>query len=76
LNNKEANIIYKRIPYFNVEENCMSKKKILVVDDHKIVRDSILFLVRKCLMLSNKKNEFEIIEGNDGVDILYNIIND
>jgi len=75
LNNNEEIISYidNRV-YTN--EDYLLKKKILIVDDHKIIRNSIVFLVMKCIKLSNKENEFEIIEGRDGIDILYNIIND
>jgi len=51
------------------------KEKILIVDDHKFIRKSLRNLIGKIL----KKNSFktyEIIEGKDGIDILYNLIDD
>jgi len=76
INNKETNNFYKNNQDYNKKEHFLLKKKILVVDDHKILRDTIVFLLKKCIKLSGKENEFEIIEGKDGIDILYYIIND
>jgi CheY-like chemotaxis protein len=52
------------------------KLKILVVDDHVMVRDSIKKLVEKCLKILNLIDKYEVLEGIDGVDILYHIIYD
>ncbi len=53
-----------------------NKLKILVVDDHVMVRDSTKKLVDKCLRNLNLIGRYEVVEGIDGVDILYSIIND
>ncbi len=76
IHNKEIDNTFNNNLKNNMKEDFLFKKKILVVDDNKIVRDSIVFLVIKCINLFHKENEFEIIEGRDGIDILYNIIND
>ena len=52
------------------------KKKILIVDDNKFLRDALKSQIQ--IILTEKKlfNIFELIEGYDGVDILYQIILD
>jgi signal transduction histidine kinase len=46
-----------------------SKNKILVIDDQKFVRSAIV-LNLKDLLRQNKINDYEILEGTDGVDLL------
>ncbi len=76
LNNKDKNNSNLINKIYSMKEDFLFKNKILIVDDHKIVRDSIVISVMKCIKSLNKENEFEVIEGKDGIDILYNIIND
>ena len=52
------------------------KKKILLIDDHKFIRNNIKNMLSKYIHLKNLSHEFEIIEGSDGVDILYEVISD
>jgi len=52
------------------------KNKILIIDDHKLIRESLVILIKKALKNLNKTDHFEIIEGCDGVDILCNLIKD
>jgi len=58
-------------PIVNIKKN-----KILIIDDHKIIRESLVVLIKKILKNLNKENIFEIIEGFDGVDILSSLIHD
>ena len=77
INYQEDNIKLKNINQENI--NFLSKKsvlnKILIVDDHLIIRDS---LKKSCKRILNKYSmkEYDIIEGSDGVDIIYKIIKD
>jgi len=54
----------------------VKKYKILIIDDHKIIRESLVILIKKILKNLNKENIFDIIEGSDGVDILSYLIYD
>ncbi len=76
LNNDKSTISFENNTVYDIKEDYIFKKKILIVDDHTIIRNSMVFLVMKCIKLLNKENEFEIIEGKDGLDILNNIIDD
>ena len=51
------------------------KLKILIVDDHKIIRSTLKNLCEKIFRKYSKKI-YEILEANDGVDILYNLVYD
>ena len=56
---------------FTLEINKFSPMKyyILVVDDHKLVRDNTINLLKN--VLSNLKlDNFDILEGSDGIDLL------
>lgn len=61
---------YRRNSY-----SCNNKLKILIVDDQKFARNSIKNVVMKVLK-ANNLNNYEIIEGTDGIDILMNVIED
>ena len=51
-----------------------SNFKIVVIDDHKFVRDSIVNLIKKVLKLV--QNNAEIIEGSDGIELLNIVMKD
>ena len=53
-----------------------NKMKILIVDDHIFIRESLRNIIYKFLNQINKLDKFEVIEGRDGVDILNYVIND
>jgi len=57
-------------------EDKVKKFKILIVDDHKFIRESLVILIKKTLKGMNKEDNYEIIEGSDGVEILSNLILD
>ncbi len=46
-----------------------NKFKVLVIDDHKLVRDNTKNLI-KSAFLTLKLQDYEIIEGSDGIDLL------
>jgi len=48
----------------------------MIVDDNKFIRESLPVLVKNILKSYNKINEYEVIEGSDGVDILSVLIDD
>ena len=52
-----------------LKENCF---RIVVIDDHKLVRNSVVNLIKNILK-SLQINNIEIIEGSDGIELL-NII--
>jgi len=52
------------------------KYKILVVEDNKILRKSFINVIQKFLKNRNLSAFYEIVECNDGVDILYHIVKD
>lgn len=52
------------------------KNKILIIDDHKLIRESLVLLIKKVLKNFDRANKFDVIEGCDGVDILSNLIKD
>jgi len=59
-----------------IESFKITKYKILIVDDHKFLRESLKNIILKILKKRNILKYFQVIEGIDGVDILYHIIND
>jgi len=53
-----------------------NKKIILVVDDNKIIRESLKNMINKILEKSNKDGEFRVKEGDDGSYFIRQIIKD
>ena len=65
----------------NIDEEAVrifskKKKRILIVDDNKYIRQAIKNLVRSSVEERKQTEDFEILEGNDGVDILKYVIYD
>lgn len=57
-------------------ESKIIKNKILIVDDHKFILDSLKNIIQISLKYLNLENNFEVIEGRDGVDLLSYVIYD
>ena len=70
----ENNIFLKK-KYRNNYIDKMDRIKILIVDDHKIIRKTLKNLCQKIFIKYSQK-DYEIIEANDGVDIIYYLVND
>ena len=49
--------------------------KIVVIDDHKIIRQNTISLISGVLA-TLEINDVEILEGSDGIELLYILIND
>ena len=74
LDNTEKNITLKK--KIKTPKNISNNNiKILIVDDHKVLRNTLKNLCEKLLMKYSKKN-YEFLEANDGVDIIYYLIYD
>jgi len=71
LDKSDLSIGESKIERFN-----LMKYKILVVDDNKILRQSLIFVISKFLKKRNLLDFYEIIECNDGVEIIHNLIKD
>lgn len=63
-------------PRENVLESQNNKRVILIVDDHLYIRESVKMLLNKILKDKNLLETFTIKEGNDGCNIITNIIYD
>lgn len=82
----DVDIRFKSIP--KVEDNDVIEKEeiyyfsekhkniILIIDDHKEIRESLKNLVSKILRKKNLLDLYITKEGRDGVDILHNVIYD
>jgi CheY-like chemotaxis protein len=80
LNSNSRQRLRKKLSKFSEKKQQISaeksqKNKILIADDQKFTRSALRFLVEKILK-ENKKNDFEILECCDGIDILNEIIQD
>ena len=82
----QANKIEKNISKYEIDSQIFEKKyknfndksgkiKILIVDDHKIIRKTLKYLCEK-IFIKHSQKDYEILEAKDGVDILYNLIYD
>lgn len=58
---------------FSKKEN--QNKIIMIVDDHKFIRSTLKSLINKVLKQKNIL-DFENLEGSDGADIIYHLVND
>jgi CheY-like chemotaxis protein len=61
---------------FTKKENSSGKFLIFIVDDHKLIRSTLKSLVNKVLKEKKLETEFEVLEGRDGVDIIFQMVND
>jgi len=71
--NPKSNDSYNKINKKSIIHETLIKikiNKILIIDDHKLIRESLVFLIKKALKNLKMNNYFEIIEGCDGVDML------
>jgi len=58
-------------------QNLIDERKIvLVIDDHKYVRESMSNLIKKIIKKKNLENKFKVKEGIDGSELIYYIIKD
>jgi len=48
----------------------LSKKIIIIIDDNKYIRDSVRNIIEKILLENQNLHLFDILEGNDGIDLL------
>jgi len=71
LDKKDLTISEKQIENFN-----SIKYQILVVDDNKTLRQSLISVISKFLKKRNLSKFYEIIECSDGVDILSYLVKD
>jgi CheY-like chemotaxis protein len=71
-------ILQKKLTIKENDLECYNsfKYKILVVDDNKFLRQSFINLIKKFLKNRNMTFFYDIIDCNDGVDILYHIVKD
>ena len=60
----------------NISNKVLPKKKILIVDDHKFIRHSLKYILTILIERNKLCEEFEIIEGVDGADIISCIVHD
>jgi len=68
--NKNFSINSSLTRFFQTENGA-----ILIVEDHINIRDALKKMIKQILKEANK-TEIEIIEGEDGVDILFRVIQD
>lgn len=84
-NSEDISVIHKNLPILISEKvNCFGvngylsvfndKLKIMVVDDNKYIRQSVKNVIST--IMKNNKKDFEIVEGNDGVDIIEKLVKD
>ncbi len=71
--NEDINFIKKNTKR---KENNDEKYVILIVDDHKFVRDSLKNIIEKIIKKLNIIDYFKVKEGQDGSDIINNIVLD
>lgn len=59
-----------------LEKDHPKKKLILIIDDNQMLRGSMVSVVKKFLNKKNLSNKFEILEGNDGKDLMKYVFDD
>ena len=71
----ENDIIIKNNLENKIFRPIKDKMKILIVDDHKLVRKALKNLCEEVISKYSKK-EYEILEANDGIELLYRLMFD
>jgi CheY-like chemotaxis protein len=71
---EHTNVI-ETIMNFSIANLITGKDLLIVIDDHKLLRENTINLIKKVLISLNLTN-FQILEGSDGIDLLKFVIND
>jgi len=54
----------------DIEKIDLTKKLLIIIDDNKYIRDSLRKILNMILIEKQASDLFEILEGNDGIDLL------
>ena len=76
LNKKFLDIKVERICSFFITKPSLKNNSILVVEDNKILRNSLIKSLKKCIYKLKMADKIDILEGLDGIDIIKTIIDD